>query len=230
MDEGVLLIDRNLVNEKFRYKTNDFNFRLGFLEETTVTRQVLYSRINHWKNVFIRHCVLQPSQNIIINLNQNSLDTFALYFAAFECDLNITDSNPNFTINLFNYFDLSALRFDGDVDYKQKGISKIYGIDSEIVYKHVKKTSKKLDIFGNVLHTKFNNKNFLNYFLPSLAKKIECHYALGYNTEIGLDKIAHIIQKCAIDCVILPDVEAVELLKYYCKQRNVNIDNLKIFT
>ena len=66
--------------------------------------------------------------------------------------------------------------------------------------------------------------------LPSFSKNVEAHFALGYNNlTLGMEKIAHIIQKCAIDCVMLPHIDAVDELRHACDKRNVDINNLKIF-
>ena len=84
---------------------------------------------------------------------------------------------------------------------------------------------------GNVLHTKYKNSVlFKDFFLPSLHHEVEAHFALGYNDlNLGLDKIAHIVQKCAIDCIVLPHSQAVQVLQDCCSKRNIDTSNLKIF-
>lgn len=241
------MLNRYIINEKFRYKTNDFNFRLGFLEETTVNRQVLFTRIDHWKTVLTNYCDLKPLQTLMIYMNQLSLDTFAIYFAAIECDISLVDSNPDLLIhsladieleNLklnnfknYNYFDLADLKFNASTDYEQQGSSKIYGFDQDYVMRSIKNQKKSLNIKGNLLHTKYKNKTLVvDFMLPSFAQEIEAHFALGYNDLIlGIDKIAHIVQKCAIDCIILPHVDAAYELRNACFSRNVNISDLQIF-
>jgi hypothetical protein len=241
------MLNRNIIHEKFRYKTNDFNFRLGFLEETTVNRQVLFTRIDHWKTVLTKYCGLKPLQTLMIYMNQLSLDTFAIYFAAIECDISLVDADPdllihsladieleNLNLNLFtnyNYFDLADLKFNVSADYEQKGVSKIYGFDQDYILQNIKKQKKYLDIKGNLLHTKYKNKSLVvDFMLPSFAKEIEAHFALGYNDLVlGIDKIAHIVQKCAIDCIILPHADAAYELRNACFKRNVNINDLQIF-
>lgn len=234
------MLNRYFINEKFRYKTNDFNFRLGFLEETTVNRQVLFTRIDHWKNVLLRYCSITAGQSLMIHMNQNSLDVFAIYFAAIECDINLVDCNPDIIIhNLadteletlqfnktknYNYFDLSDIKFTGNTDYQQQGTATVYGsIQDEL--------PKKVNVYGNVLHTKYKNSVlFKDFFLPSLHHEVESHFALGYNDlNLGLDKIAHIVQKCAIDCIVLPHIQAVQVLQDCCSKRNIDTSNLKIF-
>lgn len=234
------MLNRYIIHEKFRYKTNDFNFRLGFLEETSVNRQVLFTRIDHWKNVLLRYCGVTAGQSLMIHMNQNSLDVFAIYFAAIECDINLVDCNPDIIIhNLadteleilqfnktknYNYFDLADIKFSGNSDYVQKGTSTVYSsIQDEL--------PNKVNVHGNVLHTKYKNSMlFKHFFLPSLSQKVEAHFALGYNDlNLGLDKIAHIIQKCAIDCVVLPHIQAVQILQDCCFNRNIDTSKLKIF-
>jgi hypothetical protein len=234
------MLNRNIIHEKFRYKTNDFNFRLGFLEETSVNRQVLFTRIDNWKNVLLRYCGVTPGQSLMIHMNQNSLDVFAIYFAAIESDINLVDCNPDIIIhNLadteletlqfnktknYNYFDLADIKFTGNTDYKQQGTSTVYSsIQDEL--------PKKVNVHGNVLHTKYKNSMlFKNFFLPSMSQKVEAHFALGYNDlNLGLDKIAHIVQKCAIDCIVLPHKQAGQILQDCCFKRKIDTSNLKIF-
>lgn len=241
------MLNRYIINENFRYKTNDFNFRLGFLEETTVNRQVLFTRIDHWKTVLTKYCGLQPLQTLMIYMNQLSLDTFAIYFAAFECDISLVDKDPDLLIhsladveleNLkmsnfknYNYFDLADLKFNTSADYVQKGISKVFDIDQDKIVEHIHDQKNKLNISGNLLHTKYKNKALVtDFLLPSFAKNIEAHFALGYNDLVlGIDKIAHIVQKCAIDCIVLPHIAAANELRDACLRRNVDISNLKLF-
>lgn len=234
------MLNRYFINENFRYKTNDFNFRLGFLEETTVNRQVLFTRIDHWKNVLLRYCGIKAGQSLMIHMNQNSLDVFAIYFAAVECDINLVDFNPDIIIhNLadteletlqfnktknYNYFDLADIKFTGNTDYQQQGTATVYGsIQNDL--------PNNVNVNGNILHTKYKNSMlFKNFFLPSLNQKVEAHFALGYNDlNLGLDKIAHIVQKCAIDCIVLPHIQAVQVLQDCCSKRNIDMSNLKIF-
>lgn len=241
------MLDRNIIHEKFRYKTNEFNFRLGFLEETTVEKQVLFTRIDRWKNILRNYCKLDHNNSIMIHMNQISLDVFAIYFAAIECDIDLVDNNPDLLIHNiadtelldlkfantknYNYFDLADLKFNKQVEYEQQGTSKIYGFTNSALEKHVKKIAKSLNITGNVLHTKLKNKSiFTDFFLPSLTKQTECHLALGYNDmDLGIDKIAHVVQKCAIDCVCLPSIQAIDTLRYHSERRGIDIENLKMF-
>ena len=241
------MLNRYIINENFRYKTNDFNFRLGFLEETTVNRQVLFTRIDHWKNVLMRYCGMTESQSLMIHMNQLSLDVFSIYFAAIECDISLVDKDADLIIhNLadtelkslkfdnvknYNYFDLADIKFTGLTEYQQKGVANVFGYSNLDLELHVFKIAKKLNIEGNVLHTKLKNKSIVtDFFLPSLTKQVESHLALGYNDiELGMDKIAHIVQKCAIDCISLPSIQAVDTLRYCCDSREVDIKNLKMF-
>lgn len=240
------MFDRNIINENFRYKTNDFNFRLGFAEETTVKRQVLYTRIDHWRNVLVNYCKLEPGNSLALYLSQNSLDTFAIYFAAIECDINLVDKDANVIIHTladselekfqitntlnYNYFDLADLRFNNHCNYIQKGTAIVYGLSNQSLYEKVRST--KLDIYGNVLHTRYTNYTMmLDFFFPALKQEVDFHFALGYNDpEQGLERIAHIVQKCAIDCIFLPSLQSVKIFKEACKNRLVDISNLKIFT
>ena len=240
------MFNRNIIHKNFRYKTNDFNFRLGFLEETTVKSSVLFTRIDHWRNVLLTYCKLQPGQSVQLHLTQMSLDTFALYFAVIECDLNLVSDNPDLVIHTiadseleflnfsnyknYNYFDLSDIRFNDTVDYVQKGTGVIYGKSNAQLYEQVSKQTFK--IHGNVLHTRYLDGALINdFFFPALTQEIEFHFALGYNDpEQGLERIAHIVQKCAIDCICLPSVQSVKIFKEACQKRSVDISNLKIFT
>lgn len=241
------MLNRNIIHEKFRYKTNDFNFRLGFLEETTVNRQTIFTRIDHWKNVLVRYCGMTANQSLMLHMNQISLDVFAIYFAAIECDINLVDKDADLIIhNLadtelkllkfnkvrnYNYFDLADIKFTGFCEYKQQGTASVYGYSNLELESHVPTVAKTLNISGNVLHTKLKNKNIVtDFFLPSLTKQVECHLALGYNDmDLGIDKIAHIVQKCAIDCISLSSIQAVDTLRYCCERRGVDIENLKMF-
>ena len=241
------MLNRNIIHEKFRYKTNDFNFRLGFLEETTVNRQTIFTRIDHWKNVLMRYCGMTANQSLMLHMNQISLDVFSIYFAAIECDINLVDKDADLIIhNLadtelkllnfnkvrnYNYFDLADIKFTGFLEYKQQGTASVYGYSNLDLESHVPTVAKTLNISGNVLHTKLKNKNIVtDFFLPSLTKQVECHLALGYNDmDLGIDKIAHIVQKCAIDCISLSSIQAVDTLRYCCERRGVDIENLKMF-
>ena len=241
------MFNKHSIHEKFRYKTNDFNFRLGFLEETTVNRQVIFTRIDHWKNALVRYCGLSAGQSLMIHMNQISLDVFAIYFAAIECDINLVDVDPDLIIHNhadteldtlqfnkvrnYNYFDLADLKFTGNLEYEQQGTGRVYGYSNADLESHVTTVAKTLNISGNVLHTKLKNKRIVtDFFLPSLTKQVECHLALGYNDmDLGIDKIAHIVQKCAIDCISLPSIQAVDTLRYCCERRAVDIENLKMF-
>jgi hypothetical protein len=240
------MFNRQIIHENFRYKTNDFNFRLGFAEETTVKRQVLFTRIDHWRNVLVNYCNLQPGQSLAMHFSQNSLDTFAIYFAAIECDINLVSQDADIIIHTladseleklsisstlnYNYFDLADLRFNGVCEYIQKGTSIVYGISNKKLFDKVQNT--ELNIQGNVLHTRYTNPTMLlDFFFPAFTKEIYFHFALGYNDpEQGLERIAHVVQKCAIDCICLPSLQAVGIFKEACWKRMVDISDLKIFT
>ena len=237
------MFNRHIIHENFMYKTNDFNFRLGFNEETTVKRPVLFTRIDHWRNVLLTYCKLQPGQSIALHLSQMSLDTFAIYFAAIECDLDLVDVDADLVIHTladseleklclnntpnYNYFDLADQRFKRHCNYVQQGTSIIYGTKNNDI-----DLTTKLNIKGNVLHTRYTNSDMIKqFFLPALSQDIDFHFALGFNDpEQGLERIAHIVQKCAIDCIFLPSLQSVEIFKTACWKRLVDISNLKIFT
>src|SRR6056300_950486 len=159
------MLDRHIVSENFRYRSNEFNFRSGFMEETTVKRNVLFTRIDYWRNVFVRHLKLKPNNNLQIHITQTSLDIFALYLGAIECDLNLVTSEPDLIIHNipdsqleerqfdqyrnYNYFDLSDIRFNDNCDYVQQGTSIIYGTPCSSI------DIKNIDLNGIVLHTKY---------------------------------------------------------------------------
>ena len=237
------MLDRNLISDKFWYKSNDFNFRLSFPEENTVKKQMLFTRIDYWRNVFIRHLTLKPNQNIMLYLNQTSLDTFAIYLAALECDLNLVEDNADFLlhtladselINLelsnkkhYNYFDLADLRFDGVCNYKQNGTSIVYGTALKDI------VIEKNKLKGSLLHTKYLKSNlFVDFMLPTLASdKIEFHSCLGYtNIEEGMTKISTVIQKTGIKNILLPSLETVDVLCDICAKKDIDISKLNIIS
>ena len=78
------MLNRNIVSKNFRYRSNEFNFRLGFPEEKTVKIGALYTRIDYWKNVYFNLLKLNPFDNIMFYMNQSGFDTFAMILAAFS--------------------------------------------------------------------------------------------------------------------------------------------------
>jgi len=237
------MLNRTLVSDKFFYRSNDFNFRLSFPEENSVKKQMLFTRIDYWKNVFTRYLKLEPNQNVMLYLNQTSLDTFAIYLAIIESDLNLVNENADFLLHTLadtelkklklneiknnNYFDLSDLRFNGFSDYKQNGTSKIYGKNLHDI------NIEKLKIKGSVLHTKYIKSNlFLDFLLPSLAsEKIEFHSCLGYtNVEEGMAKISTAIQLVGYNNILLPSIETLDVLKELCAKKSIDISNLTIIS
>lgn len=237
------MLNRFVINEKFRYKTNDFNFRLGFLEETTCKRAVLFNRIDHWKNVLLKYCELHPGQNIMLYMNQTSLDVFAIYIAIIECDLNLVNVDPDLLIHTladseleksnlqytrnYNYFDLADIKFNAQVNHVQKGTSLIYNKKcNEIKINDVK-------ISGSLLHTKYLNTNlFSEFMLPAFASEnIEYHSALGYtNVEEGMQKIANAVHKLGIQNILLPSLDTIDVFKKHCKTRNLDLSKIKIIS
>ena len=237
------MLNRFVINEKFRYKTNDFNFRLGFLEETTCKRPVLFNRIDHWKNVLLKYCKLQPGQNIMLYMNQTSLDVFAIYFAIIECDLNIVNSNPDLLIHTladseleksnlqftknYNYFDLADIKFNEQVNYVQKGTSVIYNKKCDEI------EINDVNIKGSLLHTKYLNSNlFFDLLLPALASEnIEYHSALGYtNVDEGMQKIANAVHKLGVQNILLPSLDTIDVFKNHCKARDLDLSKIKIIS
>jgi len=238
------MLNRSIVSESFMYKTNEYNFRQGFLEENTVKRNSLFVRIDHWCNVFKTYLKLQENDKIMLYFNQNSLDTIAIYFAVMECDLNLVEQNAdillhtladsqleklNFeSVKTYNYFDLADIKFNSKCTYEQKGTSVLYNqnlLDISI--------NKKFKIKGNVLHTKYLNTSlFFDFFLPVMSSdKISFHSALGYtNVNQGLQKIASVIQKLNIDNIVLPNIETINELQKICQQKNIELSNKKIIT
>lgn len=235
------MLNRNIIRDDFLYKTNEFNFRSGFLEETGVKKQTLFNRIDHWKNIFLGYCKLNPNANIQLHFNQTSLDTIAVCFAAIECDFNIVNENPELVIHTladselddfgfnqyrnYNYFDLADLKFNQSYTYQQKGTSLIFNEPATSDF-------EPLNINGNVLHTRYTNQPLLSKFLfPALSTPVQAHFSLGYNDmELGIDKIAHVVQKYDINCVFLPTLKSVEYLRYSCQDRGVDLQKVKIIT
>ena len=235
------MLNRNIISDTFWYKSNDFNFRLSFPEENTVKKQMLFTRIDYWRNVFLWHLKLKPNQNIMLYLNQTSLDTFAIYLAAIECDLNLVENDPEFLLHTLadseltnldlsnqkhcNYFDLADLRFNGVCDYKQKGTSTVYGkLLKDIVI-------EKNKLKGSLLHTKYLKSSlFVDFMLPTLSSdKIEFHTCLGYtNIEEGMAKISTVIQKTGVKNILLPSLETVEVLADVCAKKDIDISKLNI--
>ncbi len=68
------MLNRNIVSKNFRYRSNEFNFRLGFPEEKTVKIGALYTRIDYWKNVYFKFLKLSPFDNIMFYMNQSGFD------------------------------------------------------------------------------------------------------------------------------------------------------------
>lgn len=238
------MLDRHIVSENFRYRSNEFNFRSGFMEETTVKRNVLFTRIDYWRNVFVRHLKLKPNNNLQIHITQTSLDIFALYLGAIECDLNLVTSEPDLIIHNipdsqleerqfdqyrnYNYFDLSDIRFNDNCDYVQQGTSIIYGTSCSSI------DIKNIDLNGIVLHTKYcvYPQLVTEFMFPALAcSDVESHMGLGYNNlDEGMIKISKIIGKHGISCVLIPTSNGVFVLNDILENYNYDINSLKVFT
>lgn len=235
------MLNRKIIRDDFLYKTNEFNFRSGFMEETGVKKQTLFNRIDHWKNIFIGYCKLNPQANIQLHFNQTSLDTLAVCFAAIECDFNIVDKDPELIIHTladselnvfgfdqyknYNYFDLADLKFSKNYEYKQKGTSLIFDEPATNNF-------EQMNIQGNILHTRYTSRPLLSKFLfPSLCTPVQAHFSLGYNDmKLGIDKIAHVVQKYDINCVFLPTLKSVEYFRISCQNRGVDLQKVKIIS
>ena len=232
------MLNRNIVSKNFRYRSNEFNFRLGFPEEKTVKIGSLYTRIDYWKNVYFSLLKLKPFDNIMFYMNQSGFDTFAMILAAIELDLNIVSSNPDLLIHTlpdttldskgFNkhrncsYHDLSDHKFDNVVKYTQTGSSTILG----------KTKIPTTTMHGNVLHTKYNIQPelILDFMLPALiSDAVETHTCLGFNDVVeGMHRILKVVQMQGIQCVVVPSIETCYSFVEVAQLKNVNIDNLRV--
>ena len=232
------MLNRNAVSKNFRYRSNEFNFRLGFPEEKTVKIGSLYTRIDYWKNVYFSLLKLKPFDNIMFYMNQSGFDTFAMILAAIELDLNIVASNPDLLIHTlpdttldskgFNkhrncsYHDLSDHKFDNVVKYTQTGSSTILG----------KTKIPTTTMHGNVLHTKYDIQPelILDFMLPALiSDAVETHTCLGFNDVVdGMHRILKVVQMQGIQCVVVPSIETCYSFVKVAQLKNVNIDNLRV--
>ena len=237
------MLNRYFVSEKFRYKTNEFNHRLGFPEEAIVKVGKLYKRIDYFKSVFINDLTLQPKSNIMFYMTQTGFDTFAMFFAATELDLNIVDTDPDILIhNLpdtllidqqfdnyrnYSYHDICDVGKIKTVDYEQTGDSYIYGV-------HQKDYQvPSLPFKGNVLHTKYCTvpKLVLQWMLPALANdSVESHICLGFNdAEDGMGRISFVVQRLDINYIVLPCNESIKKFYQEIRLRNVSTEHVEIY-
>jgi len=232
------MLNRNIVSKNFRYRSNEFNFRLGFPEEKTVKIGALYTRIDYWKNVYFKFLKLSPFDNIMFYMNQSGFDTFAMVLAATELDLNIVSENPDLIIHTlpdsaldttgfdkhrnYSYYDLADHKFESDVKYTQIGTSTVIG----------KTTAPAVSIHGNVLHTKYNTdpELIIDFMLPALmSDTVETHSCLGFNDVVeGMHRILAVVQMQGINCVQVPSMEIYYIFVETAWLKNVNIDNLRI--
>jgi hypothetical protein len=234
------MITRDIINPKFRYRTNEYNHRLGFAEEQTVRVEKLYKRIDYYKNVFINELSLKANDNLMYYVTQSSFDTFAIILAAIELDINLVDDKPDIVIhnlpdNLLHerrldqyrceaYFDICDLQLDGNIEYQQQGTSTLYGVAQKDI------SLNKLYLQENVLHTKYCIYPMLivDFLLPSLTQE-SLHVCLGYNDpEQGMGKVAMVVQKMGITDVLLPCETSMRKFVEEVWLRKINIDKLKL--
>tara|TARA_B100000035_G_scaffold172697_1_gene147379 strand:+ start:61 stop:1065 length:1005 start_codon:yes stop_codon:yes gene_type:complete len=234
------MISRHVVNPKFRYRTNEYNHRLGFAEEQTVKIEKLYKRIDYYKNVFVKELKLQPYSNLKYYVTQSSFDTFAIILAAIELDINLVDKDPDCVIHnlpdailkelrldeyrCVAYWDISDLHFDENVHYEQKGVSTLFGISQKDI------NLDQLYVRENVLHTKYcvHPMLIVYFLLPSLTKE-SLHICIGYNDpEQGMGKVAMVVQKMSITDILLPCEISMRKFLDEVWLRKINIDNLKL--
>ena len=229
------MLNRNIVSKNFRYRSNEFNFRLGFPEEKTVKIGALYTRIDYWKNVYFNLLKLDPFDNIMFYMNQSGFDTFAMILAATELDLNIVASNPDLLIHTlpdsildtkgldkyrnYSYYDLADHKFDSVVEYTQTGTSTVIG----------KTTIPTIPIHGNVLHTKYDIQPELivDFMLPALMNDaVETHTCLGFNDVVeGMHRILKVVQMQGINCILVPSIETCYSFVEVASLKGVNIYN-----
>lgn len=82
-----MIIDRDIISDKFRYKTNEFNHRTGFTEEQITNKRGLCKRIDYWKYVFSYKLSLKHGNRVALGITQIGIDYFAIVFAGLELGL-----------------------------------------------------------------------------------------------------------------------------------------------
>jgi hypothetical protein len=82
-----MIIDRNIISENFRYRTNEFNHRYGFNEERITNRDGLFKRIDYWKYILYTECGMRKGMKIALGITQIGIDYFSIVFAGMELGL-----------------------------------------------------------------------------------------------------------------------------------------------
>lgn len=123
------IIDRNIISENFRYRTNEFNHRTGFEEEKITNKRGLCKRIDYWKYVLSYKLGMKHGSKIALGITQIGIDYFAVVFAGLELGLKfvVLDfsihadqiTTTDFKTDVFAPIDLFLHHFpDTDENYK----------------------------------------------------------------------------------------------------------------
>ena len=218
---------RALVSKKFRYRTNEFSLRSGFIEETFTNRNGLEKRIDYWKYTLHNNFDVQPGKKIGLFFTHTTFDYFAIVIAAMELRLQITVEHPGNSIDfilhtlpeqelqtyknkktpMYHYFDIADdfLPKDSKINISPQPTDIcIMDMTQAQLYKHAKKSVFK----GSILHTRYRNDEMLvDVLIPSLlSDKITFHVGSGFvDVKYGLEKLSKIISKIEIDHVVFYD-------------------------
>lgn len=223
-----MLIDRNIINHRFSYKPNQFNYRSEFPEEKYSFILDLLRRIDYWKYVLRYHCNLSKQQKIHISLSHISLDYFALILAICELSMIVVSDIDDADYIIHNNINLKTAKANNHIF----DIADL-GIDNKDLAKHVANKQPKENSFcyDNLTHKELYQQIFSNEhkisgsvlylgnfdFIKNIKLLLHCissdtvtfHMGLGYNCiNDGLGKIILLLLSNDIDNVILEqDVE-----------------------
>ena len=209
--------------KKFRYRTNEFSLRSGFIEETYTNYNGLNKRVCYWKYTLTAYFQPKPGEKLGLYFSHTVFDFFAIIIAALDLRLKITvehDNDVDYVLHTLPEKDLEKFRltkkpmyhhFDIADDFLPKNCEvDSVGLPTDIAIDNFTQ-AQVLDICipydkveGSVLHTRYRkNKELLYFFFPSVfAMNTSLHVASGYNDiENGLDKLLKIPQKIEIDNV-----------------------------
>jgi hypothetical protein len=136
-----MIVDRDIISQNFRYKTNELNHRYGFAEEQVTNLKGLHSRIDYWKYILFAHCGMDRGDKIALGLTQIGLDYIAIVFAGMELSLQFVVLD----------FSIQADRI-GVNDYKTDAFGKI-----DLFLHHFPDGDENLEYYGKkarkVFHT-----------------------------------------------------------------------------
>lgn len=213
--------------KKFRYRTNEFSLRSGFLEETYTNHNGLSKRIQYWKYTLNAYFQPVPGEKLGLYFSHTVFDFFAIVMAALDLRLSVTVENDNdvnyvlhtlpekdvekFRISkkpMYHMFDIADDFLPKNCEISTTGQPLDIAIDN-LTQQDLLKSSLKSDKFsGTVLHTRYRtNKELIDFLFPTLlGSKTTLHVASGFNDiNYGMDILKKIVQKIEIDHVLFSE-------------------------